>query len=121
MPVREIIVTQTYVEINDGDRILHFDFADFPPSASTNETRIAHITNHVQTNFLDKRIKLKDLPADDPDKTTDPGLPWLFWEGQGGNAELVARNVIIENVIYDDTQDYPLSFNLTRIYPPANG
>lgn len=115
MPVKSITVTDTYVEIDRGGDVLHFDFADFPPSAGTNEARQQHVIDHVQS-WLDTRIKLKDLPADDPAKLADPGLPHFFWEGQGGNAELVARPVIIENVVYDDTKTPPLSFQLTRIH-----
>lgn len=118
MPVRAITVTDTFVEINDGGTVLHFDFVDFPPSAGDNLARQAHIVQHVQETFLDTRIKLRDLPADDIAKTVDPGLPHFFWEGTGGNAELVARSVVIEDVVYDDTQLLPLTFTLRRIWPP---
>lgn len=117
MPVRAITVTDTFVEINDGGTVLHFEFADFPPSAGDNVARQNHVIQHVQESFLDTRIKLKDLPADDPYKTTDPALPHIFWEGTGGNTELVARSVVIENVVYDDTQLPPLTFSLRRIWP----
>ena len=116
MPVRALIVTDTYVELDLGGNILHFDFADFPPSASTNEVRQQHIIDQAQLWF-DTRIKLKDLPADDPNKTTDPAMPHLFWEGTGGNAELVSRNLVIENVVYDDTATPPLTFRVKQIWP----
>lgn len=116
MPVKSITVTDTYVEINDGGNVLQFFFADFPPSVTNNEQRQQHIIAAAQA-WLDTRIKVKDLPDDDPAKIADPGLPHFFWEGTGGNKELVARSVLIENVVYDDTQTPPLSFNLRRIYP----
>jgi hypothetical protein len=43
--------------------------------------------------LIDERIRLRDLPDDDPAKTTDPARLDFFWEGQGGNRTLVARPV----------------------------
>lgn len=65
--------------------------------------KLADITAAIQDE-LDVRIKLSDLPDGDPDKTTDPALPWLFWEGTGGNAELVCRETLVR--VYDTGQDF---------------
>jgi hypothetical protein len=46
-------------------------------------------------NLLDKKQRRNQLPQDDPDKTTDPGLPWLFWEGTGGQGMLVSREILV--------------------------
>ena len=116
MPVRSIEVTDTYVEIDKGGEVLHFDFADFPPSAGDNAARAAHVVEHVQS-WLETRIRTKDLPDDEEYKDVDPGLPHFFHEGQGGNKELVARSIVIENVTYDDTRTPPLIFTLRRIWP----
>jgi hypothetical protein len=122
MCVAYIDLTDTYIEIgwcaqsyDDDAQKLHFEFSQFPPSANTNEKRQQHVIEHAQT-WLDSRIRLSDLPADDPDKSTDPALPWRFWEGSGGSAELVTRNYIIENVVYNDALTPPLSFQLRRIH-----
>ena len=117
MPVKSITITDTYVELNDDGNILHFDFADFPPSADTNEARQAHVVAHAQ-DWLDTRIPVKDLPADDPLAISDPALPYLFWEGTGGNKVVVVRNIVIENVNYDSSLVPPLSLTLRRIWPP---
>lgn len=60
---------------------------------------------------LDVRIKLTDLPDGDPDKTTDPAPThtgplgaWLFWEGTGGNTELVCRLTLV--TVVDTGQNY---------------
>ncbi len=52
---------------------------------------------------LDFKQRLNTLPIDDPDRTIDPGLPWLFWDGPGqpGNTDLVGRSDVIKNVIWD--------------------
>ena len=115
MPVSSITVTDLYVEVNWGGEVLHFDFANFPPSANTNLKRQQHITEHAQRELFDTRQRLTTLPDDDPDKTIDPGLPTLFWEGTGGNTDLVARSIVIEDVVYDDTLSPPLSFTLRRL------
>ena len=45
--------------------------------------------------LLDKKQRRSRLPNDDPDKTIDPGLPWLFWEGTGGQTMLVSREILV--------------------------
>ena len=44
----------------------------------------------------DERTTLNQLPVDDPDRTTDPARPELFWDGPGqpGNTDLVSRSSI---------------------------
>ena len=48
----------------------------------------ARTTALLQAQF-DVRIPLADLPLDDPDRTTDPARPDLFWDG----TDLVGRGV----------------------------
>ncbi len=52
---------------------------------------------------LDFRQKLNTLPSDDPDRTTDPNKPWLFWDGPGqpGNTDLVSRADVVVSVVWD--------------------
>jgi hypothetical protein len=119
MPVHSITVTDLYVEIDRGGDILHLDFADIPNG--TPQAKIDHVTNHVQTWF-DHAVLLSDLPDSEPGKHADPGLPHLFWRGNGPNRELVTRHVLISDVQYDpngvvidgDTIG-PLYFRLTRL------
>ena len=55
---------------------------------------------------IDFRQRLNTLPTDDPDRTTDPAKPWLFWDGPGqpGNTDLVSRSDVITNVVWDGTR-----------------
>ena len=80
-------------------------YADIPGN-SWNANRLAKLVERAQ-QLIDKRVPLTDLPADDPDRLADPGLPHLFWDG----ADLVARQCIIENATWDGTR---LSFRLRR-------
>ena len=118
MPVRAITVTNDYVEIERsiGD-VLHFDFADFPPSASTNLKRQQLVTENVQS-WLDDRQLLSTFPADDPIITGgDPGQPYMFYDGSGANQAIVYRFIVIEDVVYDSAQTPPLRFTLRRLWP----
>jgi len=114
MPVTSIEITDTYIRVRKSGDEFYFEFADFPGGVNTPQKRVDHIMTNGQ-RWLDTRQKLSDLPADDPDKTTDPGLPTLFWEGQGGNAELVGRSIVIENVTWDDAATPPLNVSFRRI------
>lgn len=119
MCVKSITVTADYVEIDQGGGdLLHFDFADFPPSASTNQKRQDLVIQHVQ-DWLDIRIPIADIPPDDPYVVNgDPGLPFLFWDGSGANQVVVERPRVIENVVYDPAGiPSPLSFSIRNIWP----
>jgi len=112
MSLRGVAVTDTYVEIDFGDPAgpWHFDFADFPPSASDNAKRQAHIREHFQA-LIDTRTRLRDLPDDEPAKTTDPGLPHFFWDGTGNpnTTDLVHREWEVgAGTIYDAALSPPL-------------
>lgn len=56
---------------------------------------------------LDVRQRIFDLPNDDPDKTTDPKRPDLFWDG----ADLVGRAETV-TVAWDGVQFIP---TVTRV------
>ena len=114
MPVRALTATDTYFEIDVGGRVLHFDYANFPPTTTGSQARVDHIIALAQ-KFLDTRIDLVDMPADDPAAIADPGLPNFFWEVDGSETTLVAREAVIENVVYDDTKSPPLSFSIRRL------
>ncbi len=55
---------------------------------------------------LDFRQKLNTLPIDDPDRTTDPNKPWIFWDGPGqpGNTDLVGRADVVESVVWTGSE-----------------
>lgn len=78
------------------------------PGNSWNQNRLDKFMERAQ-ELMDLRIPLADLPADDPDKTIDPGLPNLFHDG----TDLLSRNIVISNISY--TEGIGLRFTLTRI------
>ena len=75
-----------------GWRVLYADI----PGNSWNANRLAKFVERAQ-QLIDFRQPLADLPADDPDKTTDPATPFLFWDG----TDIVARSAVLENVSWD--------------------
>jgi hypothetical protein len=79
-------------------------YADIPGN-SWNQNRLNKFTARAQ-DLIDVRIPLSSLPADDPDKTIDPGRPDFFHDG----GDLVARSVIISDVSFTDR----LNFTITR-------
>ncbi|MHA2404481.1 MAG: hypothetical protein ACXADH_15895 [Candidatus Kariarchaeaceae archaeon] len=67
------------------------------PGGSWNAQRLKKFQDRVQDE-MDDRVPLADLPVDDPDKTTDPALPNLFWD----SGDLVSREYIILNLTWSD-------------------
>ncbi len=92
--VSGIVTTAEHVEINNGGklgRVLHSDLR-----VGSNALKSEDMKARLQ-NFLDVRIPLADLPDDDPDKTTDPARPDLFWD----KGDLVGRGCVITDVFWD--------------------
>lgn len=60
-------------------------------------SRVAAAMGRELQEAIDVRILIADLPDDDPDKTTDPAQPDIFWEA----GFLVSRSEIV-TVAWDD-------------------
>lgn len=108
MPVRAVSAGSDFIEINDGGRIIRVTETDVAPGA---KDKMALAIQALLQFGLDTRIKIRDLPDDEPTKTVDPARSDFFWEGHDGNKELVARPVIVESVVWDGTRYVP---TLTR-------
>ncbi len=66
------------------------------------KTKAALVLKELLQEDLTFRQRTRDLPADDPDRSTNPVLgERLFWEGQGNNRELVSRSTIVESCVWD--------------------
>lgn len=77
------------------------------------DLQAAWATNALQ-NELDTTVKRTSLPADDPDRLADPGLPWYYWSS--GN------NITVSEIGCEVTWDADiLMFHVTiwkrRSYP----
>jgi hypothetical protein len=101
MPIRGIKSGADFVELNVGgtvSKVLEGDVA----GVGTKEEIAAAFVPFLQDQ-LDVRQKLNTLPSDDPDRSTDPAQPFLFWDGPGqpGNTDLVSRSVIVEDVVWN--------------------
>jgi hypothetical protein len=96
VPVHKVEVTSTYIKIwKNSDDFQQFDFVGFV--GPDDQTKADAIQEFIQDNFLDFRQRLNTIPTDDPDRITDPNLPYLFWDGPGspGQTDLVSRPVEI--------------------------
>ncbi len=65
-------------------------FADLPAGIE-----LDRLQTLVQ-GFLEFRVRANQLPSDDPDRAADPGRESAFWEGTGGNREVVYRGTVVE-------------------------
>ncbi len=91
MGVPPFIYTPESITLFPGHpKEITFVFADLP--AGLELERLQTLVQEV-TEF---RIRVNQLPTDDPDRAADPGRESAFWEGTGGNKEAVYRGIIIE-------------------------
>jgi hypothetical protein len=96
--------TETWT-INRHGIVLVLDLSSVPGNGF-NANRREKIRQAAQRELLDTVIAIADLPDDDPDKTTDPGLihgEKMRWEGD----ELRSREYILEALDWDGTKLIP--------------
>ena len=86
-------------------------FAGIAPGDPGNQLILDGIRDWIYTQ-LDTRKKKSTLPLGDPDRATDPALEGYFWDGQGGNPDIVIRP-FIAIVIWDGGR-YQYSFRSTE-------
>ncbi len=88
-----------------GERERSYDLVSDSRFQDADKTKVALVLKELLQEDLTFRQRVRDLPADDPDKTTDPELgERLFWEGNGVNRELVSRSTIVEACVWDGTR-----------------
>lgn len=85
-----------------GERERGYDLLTDPRFQDADKAKVATVLKAAVQEDLTVRQRVRDLPDDDPDKTTDPALgERMFWEGRGINRELVSRSTIVEDVTWD--------------------
>ena len=104
--ISQIRSTALYVEINQGGRVDRVNHSDL--RVGSDKLRADDLKERLQI-LVDFRQPLSELPDDDPDKTTDPALPFLFWD-QG---DLVGRSCLIKAVSWDG-QRFTVSIERVR-------
>ncbi len=80
----------------DGERERSYDLLTDPRFQDADKTKTALVLKELLQEDLTVRIRLRDLPDDEPTKTVDPAREGFFWEGRGINRELVSRSTIVE-------------------------
>ncbi len=71
MPVRRITVTESFAEIDPGERRARVDYATIP-GAGWSRARLDRLRDALQAS-IDLGVPLAALPGDDPD--SDPPMP----------------------------------------------
>jgi hypothetical protein len=107
MPVRAVSAGADFVEINDGGRVSRVAESDVAPGS---KDKMALAIQSLLQEALTTRIRVRDLPDDEPTKTTDPAAEYgerMFWDGQGINKSVVSHAVIVESVVWDGTSYVP--------------
>ena len=87
-----------------GDRERTYDLLNDPLFQDADKTKVAITLKALVQEDLTTRIRLRDLPDDEPTKTVDPAPEYgerMFWEGRGANRELVSRATIVESCVWD--------------------
>ena len=87
-----------------GDREHTYDLLTDSRFQAVDKTKVAAALKLIVQEDLTTRIRLRDLPDDEPTKTVDPAPEYgerMFWEGRGANRELVSRATIVESCVWD--------------------
>ena len=88
--------------ISDRERV--YDLLNNPLFQDADKTKTALVLKELLQEDLTTRIRLRDLPDDEPTKTVDPVATHgerMFWDGRGANRELVSRATIVESCVWD--------------------
>ncbi len=95
-----------------------YDLVNDPAFQDANKDRLAQTLQTLIQEDLTSRMKVRDLPSDDPDRDTDPASfmgEMLFWEGQGGNQDLVSRSTIVTVVWNEAERNFDISMRRARL------
>ena len=81
-----------------GNRERSYDLINDVRFQGADKTKVALVLKELVQEDLTRRIRLRDLPDDEPTKTVDPAPEFserMFWEGHGAKKELVSRSTIV--------------------------
>ncbi len=88
----------------DGERERSYDLLNDPRFQDADKTKTALALKILLQEDLTTRTNLRDLPDDEPTKTTDPAPEFgerFFWEGNGRNRVVVSRSTIMTGGDWD--------------------
>lgn len=100
--------------MGDGERERSYDLLTDSRFQDADKSKVALVLKALVQEDLTTRIRLRDLPDDEPTKTIDPAPQFgerMFWEGNGANRELVSRSTIVEDCVWLEDHYH---FNLRR-------
>jgi len=99
MPIHRAEITADSITIwrKATSNPITFQLSDLPSNLKNKpNTQKAEFITGILQNALDSRQLLTSLPTDDPDRTTDPAQPNMFWAtSTDGNTYLVGRSTLV--------------------------
>ncbi len=114
--IREDRSTSLDMELDFGSGLVveapYSGFLGVTPGDPGSQLVLDAIRNFIYTQ-IDKRQKKNSLELDDPDRATDPATEGRFWDGGGGNPDIVFRPFII-TVTWDGFL-YQYSFRVSNV------
>jgi len=105
MPVHKIQSDGLNVTLwmdSSGPRIT-FDIIAMLTDQGGENLKVAALIKAQMQNAIDVRIKRSTMPLEDEARQSNPNRPDFFWDGP----DLVARSVIVEDVVWDGTRYVP--------------
>lgn len=87
-----------------GSHDLTYDLINDARFQDADKAKVALVLKELVQAELETVMRLRDLPDDEPTKTTDPAPQFgerFFWRGRGANKELVSRDTIVEACVWD--------------------
>jgi len=105
MPVHRIISDSTHVQlwVTSSSASINFDIIAMFTEQGGDNLKVAALIKQQMQDAIDVRIKRSTLPVEDEARQSDPNRPNFFWDGP----DLVARSVIVEDVVWDGTRYSP--------------
>ncbi len=87
-----------------GSHNLTYDLINDARFQDADKTKTALVLKELVQADLETAMRVRDLPDDEPTKTTDPAPEFgeaFFWRGNGINRVVVARDTIVEACVWD--------------------
>ena len=113
--IREDRSTTLDMELDFGSGLVvtvpYSGFQGVAPDDPGNQLVLDDLRAHIYS-VIDERVKKNTLPKNEPARDTDPAEEGLFWDGGGGNPDIVSRPLIV--TVSWDGERYQYGFRVPR-------
>ncbi len=111
--IREDRSTALDMDLDFGSGLIaavpYSGFLGVAPGDPGNQLVLDGLREHIYSQ-IDSRQKKNSLPMDDPDRSADPATEGHFWDGGGGNPDIVSRPLIVS--VAWDGERYQYGFRI---------